>query len=106
MVLILSISSELTETAHLVAVLFVMAGIAGVVLAFAFLEWVSKFSPISLVCGMLMFLAAILYSINGPHEEHIKVDGRTVDWEAVARQEYRTVKTDGTIVELVKNNDI
>lgn len=75
-------------------------------MGFAFLDAFPKLAPISLVCGLLMFLAAILYGINGPHEEHIFVDGRTVDWEAIARQEYRTVDIDGTIVELVKKNDI
>lgn len=106
-VLILATSSELTSTAHLFTVLLVMAGITGIILALAFVDGFSgKMAFISLACGLLMFLAAILYGINGPHEEHIKVDGRTVDWESIAREEYRTEKIEGTIVELVKNNDI
>lgn len=58
------------------------------------------------ILGAIILVAIIPIIVFGPHEDHILVDGRTVDWEAIASQEYRTVKIEGTIVELVKNNDI
>lgn len=61
---------------------------------------------IPFILGAIILISTIPVIVFGPHEDHIFVDGRTVDWEAIARQEYRTVDIDGTIVEMVKNNDI
>ena len=61
---------------------------------------------IPFILGAIILISTIPVIVFGPHEDHIFVDGRTVDWEAIVRQEYRTMDIDGTIVELVKNNDI
>ncbi len=107
--LILATASKATGATQLGMAMLVMFGFVGLCMGMGFSYGHDKRSTrmaiISFVCGVLMFVAAIYVLINGPHAEHIKVDGRTVDWEAIARQEYRTVDIDGTIVELVKKND-
>ena len=99
-VLILNINSELTWTASLCIVIMIMVGFSLALFALMSSE------KIPFILGAIILISAILAIIFGPHEDHIFVDGRTVDWEAIARQEYRTTDIDGTIVELVKNNDI
>lgn len=98
--LILNISSELTCTTSLCIVVMVMIGFSLALFALMYSE------KIPFILGAIILISAIPVIVFGPHEDHIFVDGRTVDWEAIARQEYRTKDIDGTIVELVKNNDI
>ena len=100
LVLILNISSELTWTTSLCITFMIMFGFSLALYALMSSE------KIPFILGAIILISAILVIVFGPHEDHIFVDGRTVDWEAIARQEYRTVNIEGTVVELIRKEEL